>query len=124
MDGKLPTQYEVDKIWVSLMDALGMVRATPEPSEKRKRRYYGLRREVQPIITPHCMRHNYITMCWENGIDVMLVMKIVGHKDAKTTLNIYTHLSRTQLEAAHDKLNGMFSKKVAKKLHNPEIEAT
>ena len=117
-DGKLPTQYEADKMWVTLMDAAGMTRPAPEPTGKRKRRYYGLRAAVKPIITPHCMRHNYITMCWENGVDVMLTMKMVGHKDAKTTLNIYTHLSRAQLEGAQGKLDGMFEKKVAKKLHS------
>lgn len=119
-NGTLPTQYEADKIWVSLMSDLGMVRPAPEPGGKRKRRYYGLRRAIKPIITPHCMRHNFITMCWESGIDVMLTMKMVGHKDAKTTLNIYTHLSRAQMESAQAKVDGMFSKKVAQKLHNEE----
>lgn len=47
-----------------------------------------------PDITAHALRHNYITMCWEAGIDVYATARFVGHSDVSTTLRIYTHLSR------------------------------
>lgn len=45
-------------------------------------------------ITPHALRHNYITMCWESGVDVYATAQFVGHSSVTTTLNIYTHLSK------------------------------
>lgn len=47
-----------------------------------------------PDITAHALRHNYITMCWEAGIDVYATARFVGHSNIATTLNIYTHLSK------------------------------
>ena len=36
-------------------------------------------KEGRPIITPHAMRHNYATMCWEAGIDAYTTMRLMGH---------------------------------------------
>lgn len=47
-----------------------------------------------PDITAHALRHNYITMCWEAGIDVYATARFVGHSNIATTLSIYTHLSK------------------------------
>ncbi len=62
----------------------------------------------RPIITPHTMRHNYITMCWEQGIDALITMKLVGHTDYQTTMNVYTHLSAKHMATAKEKINSMF----------------
>ncbi len=44
-------------------------------------------------ITPHYMRHNFISECYDAGIDVKKVQYWVGHSDIKTTLDVYTHIS-------------------------------
>ncbi len=64
------------------------------------------------------MRHNFITLCWENGMDILLTMKLVGHSDYQTTRNIYTHLSSKHLEHAKEEMVRMFANetKVAEKL--------
>lgn len=64
-------------------------------------------------ITPHCLRHNYITMCWEAGLDAIITSKLVGHVNPTVTLNIYTHLEN---DTYVDQVNDVFSK-VAQKLH-------
>ncbi|MEG2389252.1 MAG: hypothetical protein RSC90_11890, partial [Clostridia bacterium] len=62
-----------------------------------------------------------ITLCWENGIDVYTTMRLVGHANYKTTMDIYTHLSEAQMENAKRQVGDMFSKnKVAQKLHNED----
>lgn len=61
-------------------------------------------------LTPHMLRHNYITMCWENGIDAFAVSKIVGHSSVKITMDIYTHLSDAQQERAAQAIDNMFSR--------------
>ena len=45
-------------------------------------------------FTPHCLRHTYCTMLYEAGVDVLVAKQLMGHSDIKTTLGIYTHLSR------------------------------
>ena len=56
-------------------------------------------------ITPHYFRHNFISECYNAGIDVKVVQKWVGHSDIKTTLDIYTHLSKEQEKAGIDRIN-------------------
>jgi integrase len=51
-----------------------------------------------PDLTPHHLRHNYITLCWEAGIDVYATARFVGHSSVTTTLAIYTHLSKEREE--------------------------
>lgn len=59
----------------------------------------------RPVITAHYLRHNYAY----NGIDVLTAQKILGHKDAKTTLSLYTHLSEKQMDNGAKKIMAMFS---------------
>lgn len=95
------------RMWISLMQAADLVDPIPED----ERPGYGpgdIRGQYRPKITPHAMRHNFITMCWEAGMDILLTMKLVGHTDYETTRNIYTHLSRRHLENAQTQLDRIF----------------
>lgn len=44
-----------------------------------------------PDITPHCLRHTHATFLLQNGVPVIAVSRRLGHRDCKTTLNIYNH---------------------------------
>ena len=111
-----------DRLWVRLMVAAGM--AEPAPKDN-KFHPSDPRHAHRALITPHALRHNYITMCWEHGLDPYETMKLVGHASITTTMNIYTHLSEAQLTKTAAKLDQMFSPnsshnsctKVAEKLH-------
>lgn len=95
-----------DRLWVELMLECGMAEELPPGSNAY--RAGDIRSRYKPIITPHCMRHNYVTMCWENGIDVYTASKLAGHKSIKTTMDIYTHLSEKQMEKAIQEVARMF----------------
>ena len=73
---------------------------------------------LSPEITPHYLRHNYITMCWENGIDPYITMSMVGHSSINITMDIYTHLTNRKMEEAQQKVAAMFAaeNKVAQKM--------
>jgi len=60
-------------------------------------------------FTPHCLRHTYCTMLYEAGVDVLVAMRLMGHSDVKTTLGIYTHLSRERTSASVTLLNDYLS---------------
>lgn len=46
-------------------------------------------------VTMHVLRHNYCTMLFENGVDLVTVRYLMGHEDFQTTLGIYTHFTET-----------------------------
>ncbi|MFF7415412.1 tyrosine-type recombinase/integrase [Streptomyces lydicus] len=48
--------------------------------------------ELDPALTPHCMRHSYVTHLIEDGADPQFVQQQVGHEYASTTA-IYTGVS-------------------------------
>lgn len=43
-------------------------------------------------VTPHILRHTYITNLIMSGADLKTVQYLAGHADIKLTLDIYTHL--------------------------------
>ena len=53
-------------------------------------------RKVIKTFTAHQLRHAYATMLYDAGVDILTAKELLGHSDIKTTLNIYTHLSRTR----------------------------
>lgn len=110
-EGKPLAQVTAIRMWIKLMVACDMA----DPIEDKT--CYGsgdIRGQWKSRITPHAMRHNFITMCWEQGMDILLTMKLVGHADYQTTRNIYTHLSAKHLDNAKLQLDDMFKKSCTK----------
>lgn len=95
-----------DRLWIRLMVAAGMAEPAPEGNKFHSS---DPRHDHRALITPHALRHNYITLCWEHGLDPYETMRLVGHTSITTTLNIYTHLSDTQLQKTAAKLDAIFT---------------
>lgn len=57
--------------------------------------------------TMHTLRHTYATRCFEAGVDIKAVSEQLGHKNVKTTYNIYVHLLDDTKEKEIDKLAGI-----------------
>ena len=100
------SKSSAERLWVSFMQAADMIIAA---DENNRYPVTDPRHTYTPLFTPHALRHNYITMCWEHGLDPYETMKLVGHTSITTTLNIYTHLSEAQLARTAGKLDAMFS---------------
>lgn len=119
--GKALCKSSAERMWIRLMIAADMVYALPIPikSKPDDRNARDLRKLYKPIITPHTLRHNFATMCWENEIDVYSAMRLLGHSSIKTTMDIYTHLTNKQLTKMSSMVEDMFSGKPdsQKKLH-------
>jgi site-specific recombinase XerD len=47
---------------------------------------------LAPGLSPHCLRHSYVTHLVEDGFDALFVQQQVGHEHASTT-SIYTSVS-------------------------------
>jgi integrase len=56
---------------------------------------------IGSILTPHYFRHNYASVLYNAGVDVLAAQKILGHADVKTTLSIYAHLGAKKEAESH-----------------------
>lgn len=59
-------------------------------------------------VTPHQLRHTYITNLLLAGVDVKTVQVLAGHEHAKITLDIYAHLTYNQPKDLISKVNQAF----------------
>lgn len=55
--------------------------------------------------TTHMLRHTHVSILAELGVDIKSIMERLGHKDMKTTLNIYTHVTENMKNMTIEKLN-------------------
>lgn len=69
------------------------------------------------LVTPHYFRHNFATVLYDAGIDVLSASRVMGHADTKTTLSIYTDIANSRRVASGlVQIKNAFSSKVAEKL--------
>ena len=55
--------------------------------------------------TPHQIRHAYVTMLWEAGIEPEIAMRLTGHAQISTMRDIYTHIRDSKLAESREKLH-------------------
>ena len=59
-------------------------------------------------VTPHLLRHTYITRLILGGVDLKRVQYLAGHDDPQVTLQIYTHVMDKQPEDLIGAINAVF----------------
>lgn len=85
------------------------VTISPKKGEKAKCRKYCY--TIDFDVSPHILRHTYITNLLLAGVDVKTVQYLAGHEHAKITLDIYSHLTYNKPEDIIDKVNSAFGVK-------------
>ena len=108
-DGRPLSQATFKRKWCELMLASGCAdwRDIPEGTNRPN----DILKQVKPRLTPHFFRHNYVTMLYKSGVDPLIAMKIVGHRDYQTTANVYTHVRDEMLKKSTVDLDGVFKKR-------------
>ncbi len=59
----------------------------------------------QPGLTPHELRHTAASLAVSAGANVKAVQRMLGHASAAMTLDIYTDLFDSDLDAVADRLD-------------------
>lgn len=101
-------QTDFRRFWEERCDAAGSQawlftnsmgdRLTPQAFRKRLRTLSKSLR-IEPHLTPHRFRHSAATLLIEEGVDIRLVQRLLGHASIATT-EIYTKVSDNSLSAA------------------------
>ena len=55
-------------------------------------------------VDRHTIRHTYASKLYEAGVGIKSSQELLGHANAQTTLNIYTHLNDNHVSEAAEKL--------------------
>jgi len=53
-----------------------------------------LEKPIQKNLTSHIFRHTLVSRLAENNVPLKAIMDRVGHADSKTTVQIYTHITK------------------------------
>ena len=65
-----------------------------------------------PRITPHALRHTAASLAIQAGAHVKVVQRMLGHADAAMTLNTYSDLFETDLDAVAESVAKMWPRSV------------
>ncbi len=76
-----------------------------DPATVRKRLQTILEHAGCRKVRFHDLRHLFVTTALENGMDVKTLSTIIGHVSAKTTLNVYTHVTDEMRQTAAAKID-------------------
>ena len=87
-DGKQMTRSSFRAMWECVN------RRKTDPS--RKPRYGSVERCIDFPVTPHILRHTFLTRCFENGLDLKEVQYLAGHKTPELTMRIYLHYQQEE----------------------------
>lgn len=122
-DGHLVTSSAMLWIWHKMMYHAGLGHLTEDFIQRNNARIAAGKpplavnepRQITVDITPHWLRHNYVSILYDAGIDPVTATRIVGHANYQTTADIYTHITEMRQRQAAVNIDHVFSK-VAERL--------
>lgn len=91
-------RYKMDGAGAPLFLNSRGVRLT-EPAFRKRLRTVSKSLLIEPHLTPHRFRHSAATLLIEEGVDIRIVQRLLGHASISTT-EIYTKVSDNSLVAA------------------------
>jgi len=75
---------------------------------QRQPRGPKIERTLDFKVTPHLLRHSYISRLCASGCDIKKIQYLAGHSDIKMTLNVYSHVVDNKPEQLIDHVEKAF----------------
>ena len=111
-DGGLLTNQGYKRLWESYMHYLNLCAGGRDKkrtkNEDGKPAFTPALQVIEPF-TAHQLRHTYVTMLYDAGVDAKSAQALMGHASLEMTLKIYTHLSQRKKADSIGKLNEYLS---------------
>ncbi len=98
-----------DRKWLHYCKDMGFVTDTPEEKISSQGKKY-IKHNYKPTLTAHMLRHGYVTILFEAGVDEYTAKELAGHANIATTRAIYTHLRNQKKTASVDRLKEYVSR--------------
>lgn len=92
--------------WERLMKAMAEKNAEQMEADSSIERIE--QEDGKSILTAHYFRHNYTSILYNAGVDLLAAQKYLGHADVKTTLSIYSHLSEGKEQESAERVRSAF----------------
>lgn len=92
--------YATNQTIKSIMAIIERRKVKPAPAEPEAKKTgpKPLEGTISFDVTPHQLRHTYITRLCESGMDVKKVQFLAGHATVNLTLSIYAHVTNNKPE--------------------------
>lgn len=104
---EISTKHKFLYAWMKIQ--IAFVKAVDPKYKVQKALKFTTMGEVPCRITPHVLRHNYCSLLHDNGVDVLVAQKLMGHATVSTTLSVYTHLDEESKDKRFDEVRDIFS---------------
>ena len=92
--GSMPTESSFDRMWEQIMLKINAAAGGKQHYDNKEKKKWIIDLNAIPGLTPHIFRHNYATNLYYAGVDMKEAQRLLGHADAKTVIEIYTHLDK------------------------------
>lgn len=109
-DDKPWTKSQCSYRWRMWCRSVGLA----HPEKRLEKRKNGKEYEMtiwKADVTPHQLRHEYASKCFEAGVDEKVAAQMFGHSDSSTMRQIYQSIRSRQIEDATKKMNALEEKK-------------
>ena len=104
--GKTPlTQIQYRHRWEAYCKAAGLSDAVTTQHYNANNKHTYTSTKYVPRITPHQLRHEFVTLCFDAELDEQDTQVMVGHASASTTREVYNHIKESRKILNTDKLD-------------------
>lgn len=83
---------------------IGRIIDSYNDQERARAEEEGQKPELLPKFSAHILRHTFCTRFCENESNIKVIQEIMGHHDIKTTMDIYSHVTKEKSREVMDEL--------------------
>lgn len=109
-DGEIMTAMAFRSRWQKYCRLAGLAAEETHVNVGKNQRLYS-RKTYTYRLTPHQLRHEFATICFDAGLPARDTMEIMGHSSIEVTEDVYTHIRESRRNETAGKLNAYLKEK-------------